>query len=170
MVVPLVPGVYTPAPLDLTPNAMTSPLTRSPALAALILLPAVAGAQPLRHTLVSPDLDQNGAFSEAVAGVPDVDGDGVDDLLVGARFEGSDDRGAAYVFSGATGAPLYALASPYAGYQSWFGFAVAGVPDLDGDGRGDLLISAPGEDAGGVYRPGRAYVFSGATGAPLHTL
>src|SRR5690606_16999294 len=76
---------------------------------------------------------------------------------------------AAYVYSGATGALLYALASPHAGYQSWFGFAVAGVPDLDGDGRGDLLISAPAESHA-AQNDGRAYVFSGATGDLLHTL
>src|SRR5690606_41743147 len=50
------------------------------------------------------------------------------------------------------------------------GEAVGGPGDDDGDGRGDPLIGAPGEEAGGAYRPGGAYVFSGATGAPLHTL
>src|SRR5690606_504749 len=39
-IAPSVLGAYTPASLYLTPNAMTSPLTRSSALAALLLLPA----------------------------------------------------------------------------------------------------------------------------------
>src|SRR5690606_38579696 len=55
-----------------------------------------------------------------------------------------------------------------------FGFAVAGVPDLDGDGRGDLLVGAPveGPRPGSLFNRayGRAYVFSGSTGTLIRTL
>jgi hypothetical protein len=49
---------------------------------------------------------------------------------------------------------------------------IAGMGDVDGDGRGDLVIGAPGDRvAGGSSmnaRNGRAYVFSGASGVLLH--
>ena len=123
------------------------------------------------RTLVSPNPEANGVFGLTVAGVPDLDGDGRGDLFVGAQGEdgGMSDAGRAYVFSGATGELLRTLVSPNPEANGFFGFDVAGVPDLDGDGQGDFLVAADGED-GGMQDAGRAYVFSGATGALLRTL
>ncbi len=125
----------------------------------------------LLHTLTSPNPETDGYFG-SVAGVPDVDGDGRGDLLVGAWREsgGAFEAGRAYLFSGATGALLHTLTSPNANYRGYFGVFVAGVADADGDGRGDLLIGAGRETVGGSSLAGRAYLFSGATGALLHTL
>src|SRR5690606_5026827 len=132
----------------------------------------------LLRTLTSPNAEEGGIFGDAVSGVPDADGDGVSDLLVGARLEGHgtspDAAGRAYVFSGATGDLLHTLASPNEIDAGNFGFAVAGVPDLDGDGRGDLLVGAPveGPRPGSLFNRayGRAYVFSGSTGTLIRTL
>ncbi len=127
----------------------------------------------LIHILASPRGEAQGSFGEVVAAVPDADGDGTPDLLIGAPREQPDgsplDAGRAHLFSGATGALLYTLASPDGQSQRFFGTAVAGVPDLDGDGRGDLLIGSF-ENANDVFISGRAYVFSGATGALLYSL
>ncbi len=126
--------------------------------------------------LTSPNSELLGRFGRSVAGVPDADGDGFGDLLVGAPFEGDNtalafDAGRAYLFSGATGALLRTLTSPNAQDDGRFGWSVAGVPDADGDGRGDLLVGAYREEAGGgPTNAGRAYLFSGATGALLRTL
>lgn len=49
-----------------------------------------------------------------------------------------------------------------------FGWAVSGVADVDGDGIGEALTSAPFNTAGGA-NAGRAYLYSGATGASLFT-
>jgi hypothetical protein len=118
----------------------------------------------LLHTLDSPNPEGDGSFGWSVSGVPDADGDATDDLLIGAFFEDPDsspsNAGRAYLFSGATGILLHTLTSPNQEVFGRFGDAVAGVPDLDGDSRGDLLVGAPGEGLGG-----RAYVFSGASGA-----
>src|SRR6185295_16995485 len=46
--------------------------------------------------------------------------------------------------------------------------AVAGVGDLNGDGKSDFIIGAPYADPGGLTDGGSAYVYSGATGALLY--
>jgi hypothetical protein len=116
----------------------------------------------------------------------DVDGDGVDDLVVGADradLVGAPDAGAAYVFRGpiAPGSLLQAQAAdvrlngaPYAGDA--FGSALE-LGDGDGDGIADLVVSAPGHDVpvpGGVplQDSGCVYFFRGGptlahTSAPL---
>jgi len=127
----------------------------------------------LLRTLSSPNPTSSGHFGAAVAGVPDVDGDGHGDLLIGALREnpgGISLAGRAYLFSGATGTLLRTLATPNATQTGYFGAAVAGVPDVNGDGRGDLLVGARGEAPGGISNAGRAYLFSGATGVLLRTL
>ena len=51
-----------------------------------------------------------------------------------------------------------------------FGNSVAGVTDVNGDGRGDIVIGAAREDAGGLSNSGRVHVYSGASGARLRTI
>ena len=144
------------------------------------LLASPAASQTLLHQIEPPDSGPvNSFFAETVSGVPDADGDGRGDLLVGARDAGEGRAGRAYLFSGATGQLLHTISSPNPSPETleensgYFGYAVRGVPDANGDGRGDLLIGAPGEtrpnspilDGGG-----NAYLFSGATGELLYTL
>jgi hypothetical protein len=106
-------------------------------------------------------------FGAAVAGLPDMNGDGVPDVLVGAP--GADgpgaDAGRAQVRSGADGSVLLTLAGDAAGDH--FGAAVAGIADLTGDGIAELLIGAPNGDGPGAVDAGLARLVSGATGATL---
>ena len=122
----------------------------------------------LLQTLESPELEV-GLFGFAVAGLPDVDGDGRGDLVVGAASSGPDEAGRVHVFSGATGELLRTLQSPNPENASFFGFPVAGIADVSGDGLGDVLVGAFLEDSGAM-NAGRAYVFDGATGDVLRTL
>ena len=107
-------------------------------------------------------------FGSAVAGIGDADGDGRGDLAVGAYFDddGGINAGRVKVYSGASGNLLYVLDGDAAG--DYFGRALAGAGDVNGDGRGDLIVGAPYADAGGSQR-GYARVFSGADGSVLHS-
>lgn len=126
----------------------------------------------LVYTLTSPNPETSGVFPSfggSVAGTDDIDGDGRGDILVGARAEDTDDIGRAYLFSGATGDTLRSLSSPNPEANGYFGFRVASVPDTDGDSVPDLIIGAHTEDVNALTNAGRVYLFSGDTGALLHT-
>lgn len=139
---------------------------------AVLSLP-VAG-QPI--TLASTHPEQYGEFGSVVAAVPDLNGDGKQDIIVGAvneTVQGQAGAGRAYVYSGATGALIRVLISPHFQGNGWFGSSVAGVADVNGDGKGDLVVGASDEGNTGPNNydgPGKVYVFSGATGAWLRTI
>lgn len=102
----------------------------------------------------------------SVAGAGDVDGDGADDLLVGAdaNDSGASGAGAAWlVFGSASPASLLLSdAAQFAGEAAddSAGVGVAGAGDFDGDGRADVLIGADENDDGGT-EAGAAYLVLG---------
>jgi hypothetical protein len=101
-------------------------------------------------------------FGQAVGGAGDVNGDGYDDLVVGAPQEGN---GTVHVYSGRNGAQIWAFAGSAAG--DTLGGAVAGAGDVNGDGFADIIAGAPyGND--GATDNGYARVYSGRTGALLY--
>lgn len=104
-------------------------------------------------------------FGRSVAGLGDVDGDGVPDVEAGTPFLGnatSVNHGLARVYSGATGALLYQLDqdSP----NDLFAFGVDGVGDTDGNGYPDLVIGARDDDDAGS-NAGSVRIYNGCSGA-----
>jgi hypothetical protein len=107
--------------------------------------------------------DQSG-YSVANAG--DVDGDGLDDILVGAfsNDDGGDSAGKTYLFYGKTlgdrtrinlSRADYSFVGDSSGdYSAW---SVASAGDVDGDGRADILIGAIYDDRG-PSNSGTAYL------------
>lgn len=111
----------------------------------------------------------NDQFGYAVGGGYDVNGDGVNDIAVGAYGDDTSalNAGAIRVFSGANGALLYSVYGDTA--QDHLGNAVALIGDVNGDGRADLLGCALGDDTN-ASGAGMARVYRGDTGATLSTL
>ena len=99
-------------------------------------------------------------FGGAIAGAGDVDGDGDDEMIVGAPRR-SGYAGAAYLFlggrAGLPGTPAQTLDGAAMG--SYFGGALAGARDLDRDGFADVAIGA--ERLMGFQ--GRVTVYRGST-------
>ncbi|HEX5011328.1 MAG TPA: VCBS repeat-containing protein [Planctomycetota bacterium] len=100
-----------------------------------------------------------------VVRVPDVNGDGLDDVLVGAPEDTSAGGGSARLHSGRNGAVLLTLAGDAP--LDELGAAVAAPGDLDGDGISDLAI-ATDRPPGAAPEIVRAY--SATTGAVLFEL
>lgn len=92
-------------------------------------------------------------FGYSIAGAGDVNADGVPDIIIGSYRSNR-----AYVYSGADGSLLWQWISPY--YHVAFSYGVAGAGDVNGDGYGDLLVSA----LGNAYHTGFVQVYSGRTG------
>jgi hypothetical protein len=82
-------------------------------------------------------------FGQALAGAGDLDGDGFDDLAVGAPAT-LDDSGRLHVFlggpDGPSPAPSATVEAPEPG--SYFAFALSVAGDLDGDALDDLWVGA----------------------------
>ena len=114
----------------------------------------------------------------SVSSAGDVNGDGIDDLIVGAyrNDSGGNAAGAAYVVFGkaggfATPVDLDAVAAGTGGFKiqgenavDLAGISVSSAGDVNGDGLDDLIVGARGNDSGG-NDAGAAYVVYGfATG------
>jgi hypothetical protein len=100
----------------------------------------------------------------ATAAAGDVNGDGWDDVLIGAPLNdvGGTDAGRAYLLFGgpnADGTPDLTLTGLAPGEQ--FGSSLAAAGDMNGDGFDDFVVGAYLNDGSGMDA-GRAYVFYGA--------
>lgn len=115
--------------------------------------------------------DQSGY---SVSGAGDINGDGLDDLLIGAPKAASS-AGESYVIYGSSGGGSATLnlstlnganGFTITGIDSfdWSGVSVSGAGDVNGDGLDDLIIGAFLADPGGKNSAGESYVVYGSSG------
>lgn len=124
-----------------------------------LLTAPFTGSEDLDGAAATWTSDLDGAYAGRVlAAVSDADGDGLDELLVGASMadQAAEGSGLAWlVLGGMEGAHTFDDADAvFAGGEAddATGRALAGDGDLDGDGLGDLAIGVPGaSDVGEVW-------------------
>jgi hypothetical protein len=113
-------------------------------------------------TLTGETIGEGFGTSPSIAG--DVDGDGRDDLIVGAwqYSRVAESAGRAYLYSGRDGRLLKTFTCRTPG--DTFGFDAVGLGDVDGDGTVDLLITSGWSGVSG-HHSGRVFVIS--SGVPM---
>jgi len=150
--------------------------------------PLGVGAAAFPAVLPLWDIDGNSGFRVdgaitndrlgwSVAGAGDINGDGFDDLMIGAPYavNNGNNPGIVYVVFGHAGGFTHPLAvSTLNGGNGFrilgishgdqFGQAVSGAGDINGDGFADLAIGAPGSDLS-ANNAGAGFVLFGKTSA-----
>ncbi len=102
-------------------------------------------------------------FGHSVSTAGDVNGDGYDDVIVGAygNDDGGSSAGKAYVYFGGPAMDNTADVTMIGENGSdFFGFTVSSAGDVNGDGYDEVLISATGNDQGGTSA-GKVYIYYG---------
>ncbi|MCT7950581.1 FG-GAP-like repeat-containing protein, partial [Ancylothrix sp. C2] len=113
--------------------------------------------------------DQSGA---SVSSAGDVNGDGLADLIVGARYADTapgNNAGKSYLVFGKTDNTAIDLSSLGSGgfiingeaASDFSGQSVSSAGDVNGDGLADLIVGAPGADPASVTNAGKSYIIFG---------
>ncbi|MBS1665974.1 MAG: FG-GAP repeat protein [Bacteroidetes bacterium] len=108
----------------------------------------------------------------SVSGAGDINGDGYDDILIGARFAPNSgtnyfNQGYVYIYMGGLGG-IASGTAPFATLKGvnnndLFGFSVSSAGDVNGDGYGDIIVGAPGVSTK-FSMGGAAYIYLGSGG------
>ena len=126
-------------------------------------------------------VDSNSGAGYAVDLAGDINGDGVNDFIIGARYSNSGNEGRTFVVFGGsanlnaldaldtpTGAVFLSSLNGTNGFtingeaeQDRSGQSVARLGDVNGDGVDDLIVGAPRHNANGYSYAGAAYVVFG---------
>ena len=122
-------------------------------------------------------IDQSDNSGISVSGAGDVNGDGIDDIIIGARSAdqpGNNNAGESYVvFGTSTGFAASIDLSSLNGSNGFVlngidqfdnsGFPVSAAGDVNGDGIDDIIIGGYGADLGGINGAGESYVVFGTS-------
>ncbi len=102
-------------------------------------------------------------FGTSVSTAGDLNNDTFDDIIVGAYFQGQENKGKAYVYygsvSGLSASPAWTMEGDQV--DGFLGISVAGGGDINGDGYSDIIVGASHYD-NGEENEGRVYVYLGS--------
>ena len=105
-------------------------------------------------------------FGHSVAGAGDINGDGFDDVLIGAPSysNGESSEGVAFVYLGSSSGLSHTAAWIGESNRNFalFGGSVAGAGDVNDDGYADVIVGAEGYANGEEYE-GAAFVYLGSS-------
>lgn len=137
-------------------------------VALVMLAPATAVAQYLPEQIYEfQNLGNSLGYSSAAG---DVNGDGRDDLVLGAVFDDISNAssyvcnaGSVTIITGGSSNPqdwklVAEIFNPDSSSEGAFGYSVA-VGDVNGDNRADVIVGAPLADAGGLINAGSVFVY-----------
>ncbi len=110
-------------------------------------------------------------FANALDSLGDVNGDLIPEYVV-SEYQAYDPTtkttyGKVYCFNGADGSLLYSTSDGE--IASNYGYSVAAIGDVDGDGAADFVVGAPQSSKNGCFG-GAGYVHSGRDGALIYSL
>jgi hypothetical protein len=126
------------------------------------------GLNLVPHWYKEPD-NEYAEFGTSVGSAGDVNGDGYDDVIVGAPgwHTPQTDEGGAWIYkgssSGLVAAPLWHKESNQEGAK--FGTSVGTAGDVNGDGYADVIVGAP-FFSNGSSKEGMAWIYYGSDPAP----
>jgi hypothetical protein len=131
----------------------------------VLCLSGAAQAQTVLKTWLGNSASDE--FGYSISNCGDINGDGRDDVIAGARWDDlhGNNSGTVTVYSGLNFSQLYQFRGD--GQFDHLGTGVCGTGDMNGDGFPDFAAGADGDDNMGSSS-GSVRVWSGATGAVLY--
>jgi hypothetical protein len=113
----------------------------------------------------------NARFGQSVAGAGDVNGDGNADILIGSPLydNGQQDEGRAFLYFGSTNGVSFTPGWTGEGDQdnAQYGISVAGLGDINNDGKADIAAGAPLHD-GDLQDEGKVRIYYGLSTSLLN--
>ena len=127
---------------------------------------AATASETIAGPAGSSNLGGSATTGSALSTAGDTNGDGFDDIIVGA-YGTSSNKGVAYIYTGSSSGLNPGPTTTLTGLgtaSAAVGTSVSGLGDVNGDGYSDVIVGAPGATTG------FAFIYTGAPGGITNTI